>query len=134
MAGKEGGPSDLKKGTNVPTPAAGEMHVDRIFMDWWYSQISRKHVSVHAEAVVFVVDDKGIPVPGATVSGSWEGATTDSGSGVTNAYGYATLRSDTVRNPEDGITFTFVVDNVDKEGWTYNLDANVETEATITYP
>jgi subtilisin len=134
MAGNEGDPSDLKEGTTVPTPAAGEMHIDRIFMDWWYSQISRKHVSVHAEAVVFVVDDKGIPVPGATVSGSWQGATADSDSGVTNAYGYATLRSDTVRNPEDGITFTFMVDNVDKEGWTYNLDANVETEATITYP
>ena len=118
MAGNEGDPSDLTEGTTTPTPAAGEMHVDRIFMDWWPARINRNHVSVYAEALVFIVDDNEVPVPGATVSGHWDDATTDSDSGVTNAYGYATLRSDTVRNPEDGITFTFLVDSVDKEGWT----------------
>jgi hypothetical protein len=46
--------------------------------------------------------------------------------------GIATIRSDTVRNPENEITFTFAVENVDKEGWNY--DSSGETESSITYP
>jgi hypothetical protein len=110
------------------------MHVDRIFVDWWYARISPKHKWVLAEAGVVIVDAGGVPVPGATVYGHWEEATTDSDSGVTNSYGIVYLYSDTIRNPPDGTTFTFVVDNVDFSGWTYNPDKNVETQSSVTYP
>jgi len=101
-------------------------------------QTSRKEYpqkrAVLAEAIVFIVDAEGVPVSGATVYGHWEDATTDSDSGVTDDIGGVFLRSDTVRNPPVGTTFTFVVDNVILSGWSYNPDFNLETRDSVSYP
>ena len=135
IAGNEGPRSDPASGTTA-TPAGGVMHINRIEMMWSYgSGTSPKHKSVYAEAWVWLVDADGVPVEGATVKGHWEGATTDSDSGVTGANGWAMyIRSDTVRDPPSGTTFTFVVDTVVKEGWTYDRTKNVETFDSVTYP
>ncbi|RLI74405.1 hypothetical protein DRO97_05945 [Archaeoglobales archaeon] len=53
-------------------------------------------------------------------------------SGITDANGQVSLESDQVKNPPTGTTFTFVVDNVVKEGWTYDSSLNVETSDSIT--
>ncbi len=114
-----------------------------MFVDWWYQRLSPKNKWVFAEARMVIVDAGGVPVPGATVYGRWEGATTDSDSGVTDDAGWVRLRSDTVRNPPDGITFTFVVEDVDLNGWNYDQSANGDfngdgdsgdTSNSITYP
>ncbi len=90
----------------------------------------RRYIYTNAVATVTIVDGGGSPVEGATVSGHWSGLTTDTDSGTTNAEGKIALDSDQIKNT-DG-TFTFTVDSVTKEGWTYNLTANVETSDSIT--
>ena len=79
-----------------------------------------------------VVDANNNPVEGAMVYGHWEGATTDSDSGATDAEGKVTLQSDAVQKPRSGTTFTFVVDDITKDGWVYDSLANVETRDSIT--
>jgi len=78
----------------------------------------------YAEATPMVVDFAGNPVEGATVSGHWEGATSDTDSGLTDASGKVTFQSDAVWKAESGTTFTFVIDDVTKDGWTYDPSAN----------
>jgi hypothetical protein len=68
------------------------------------------------------------------VSGTWSGATSDSDSGLTDATGRVTVRSDTVYiRFWEHRTFTFTVEDVVKVGWTYDPDLNNETTDTITY-
>lgn len=87
-----------------------------------------------AIATVKIVDTDDAAVEGATVSGHWSDATTDTDSGVTNADGQVSLESNKVKNPTSGVTkFTFTVDNVEKTGWTYNPKDNEETSNSKTY-
>jgi hypothetical protein len=76
-----------------------------------------------------IVDANSAPVEGATVYGTFSGATSDSVSGVTGADGQMTLTSS---NKKDGGTWQFCVDDVVKSGWTYDSEANVETCDYIT--
>lgn len=89
-----------------------------------------------AKVTIFDVDTDGNPVnpvEGATVYGTWSGATSDADSGITNASGQVSLESNKVKNPPSGTTFTFTVDDVvTKVGWTYDLGANIETSDSIT--
>ena len=89
---------------------------------------------VNAIAKVTIVDESGIPVESATVSGQWGGVTKDKDSGVTNTNGEVSLKSDKVRNPAGGTTFTFTVGDVAKVGWEYNSTANMKTSDSITVP
>lgn len=66
--------------------------------------------------------------------GHWEGATADTDTGLTDASGEVSLKSDSVKNPQSGTTFTFVVDNVVLSGWTYDPSANSEMTDSITIP
>ena len=66
--------------------------------------------------------------------GHWEDATTDSDSGITDFNGQVSLESDKVKKAPSGTKFTFVVDDIVKEGWTYDPSANVETSDSITVP
>jgi len=110
-----------------PEPG-GEMHVSAIDMS-----LKEAGPNVNAIAVVTIVDASGAPVSGATVYGHWSGATSDSDSGITDDNGQVTFKSDRVKNPSPGTAFTFTVDNVAKEGWTYDESANVETSDSIVY-
>ena len=83
-------------------------------------------------ATVIIVDADGTPVEGATVYGQWSGLTNDTDSGITYASGQVVLTSDRVKNGSG--TFTFTVDDITKNGWTYDPDANSETSDSITAP
>ncbi|TET71710.1 hypothetical protein E3J39_04035 [Candidatus Bathyarchaeota archaeon] len=64
--------------------------------------------------------------------GHWDGATADTDTGLTDASIEGSLKSDSVKNPQSGTTFTFVVDNVVLSGWTYDPSANSEMTDSIT--
>jgi serine protease len=131
--------NDGKVDSNIATvsitvnSAAPTMHVASIDMSW-YSRSAGRNTFVWAVAAVTIVDDSDPdnPVEGATVSGYWSGATSDIDSGMTDDMGQVSLKSDSVKNPLSGTTFTFTVDGVAKEGWTYDSSANVETSDRIT--
>lgn len=84
----------------------------------------------NATAVVTIVDADGLPVEGATVSGSWSGLTADIDSGITDINGQVSLTSDDVAATSG--TFTFTVDDVTATGWTYDPTSNVETSDSIS--
>jgi len=126
-AGNEGAKSLEASGTTSPS-ATKKMHVESIDMGL---KTAGKNVS--ALATVTIVDELGKAVPGATVSGQWSGATSDSDAGVTDSSGRVTLQSNFLKRPPSGTTFTFTVGNVVLAGgWTYDATANVETSDSIT--
>ena len=123
--------------TPKPTPS-NTMHVSKIDMS--SNEVTAgRNTFYTAIAIVYIIDANSdltnpIPVEGATVSGHWSGATSDSDSGVTDVSGQVSLVSDKVKNPPDVTTFTFTVDNVIKAGWTYDSNVNVETSDSVTVP
>ena len=78
-------------------------------------------------ALVTVVDVLRNPVAGATVEGYWNDFTDDIDSGLTDASGEVKLNSDKVRNAPPGTIFTFTVNSVALDGWTYDESASVTT-------
>lgn len=106
-------------GISPPPSSGGIMHVASIDMDL-KERSAGPNLFVSAVATVALSDDSGNPVEGATVYGHWSGATTDTDSGITDANGIVTVESDSIKNPDPGTTFTFTVDDVTKEGWTYD--------------
>ncbi|RLC35972.1 MAG: hypothetical protein DRH33_07740 [Candidatus Nealsonbacteria bacterium] len=112
---------------------ASTMHVYDIAMDL-ETVTHGPNTFINAVAKVTIVDASDIPVEGATVSGSWTEATTDTDSGVTDTNGQVSLESDKVKNPASGTIFTFTIDNVIKEGWIYDSTENVQTSDSITVP
>ena len=101
------------------------MHIQNIDMS-----IEKRWLWARALATITIVEASDIPVEGAVVSGHWEGLTYDTDSGNTGTDGKVTLYSNWVRRPSG--TFTFIVDNVAKDGWTYDPGANEETSDSIT--
>ena len=114
---------------NFALTPSNTMHVSNIDMEFKIAGIN-----VNAIATVTIFDASNNPVVGATVSGTWSGATGDSDSGVTDVNGEVSLESKKVKNPSSGTTFTFTVDNVTKDGWAYNSSANTETSDSISVP
>jgi hypothetical protein len=114
----------------VTEASTDTMHVDSIDME-----LIHRGPLYRATATVTIVDaTNNNPVEGATVSGHWEDATNDQDSGVTDSDGQTPpLRSD-YRWGSSGTTFTFVVDDVTKDGWTYDPDANKETGDSVVVP
>ncbi len=78
-----------------------------------------------------MVDSSGNPIDSAEVYGHWEGTVSGNATAYTNANGIATFYSPWVR-AYPGAEFTFVVDNVVKNGWTYDANSSV-TRATVYY-
>jgi len=89
---------------------------------WW-------QVPLVAGLMAVVLDLFIDPVEGAVVLGHWSGLTGDIDSGVTDENGSVSLKSNKVRNT--GGTFTFTVDDLTKDGWTYDPAANDETTDSI---
>jgi hypothetical protein len=85
----------------------------------------------YAKATVWIKNDSGASVSGATVTGAWSGAVSGTSSGTTGADGKVTLQSPTKKN---GGTFNFCVTNVVASGYTYDPSMNIETCASITAP
>ena len=114
----------------VTETSANVMHVHSINMSL-SNRKAGKNVFTHATAVVTIVNATGVAVEGATVYGTWSEATGDTDSGVTNASGQVALDSDEIKNAPDGTNFTFTVDDVTKEGWSYGPAANEEASGSI---
>ena len=102
--------------TVEPGGSGNTMHVHSIEMSTG-SKSAGRNTFVWAVATVTIVDANNDPVEGATVSGYWSDATTDSDSGITDASGQVSLKSDSVKNA--GGTFIFCVNEVSKEGWVW---------------
>jgi len=129
-AGNEGIPSSEASGTTSEAPALPTMHVASIEMST-SSRTAGRNTFIWATATVTIVDANGYPVEGATVYARWSGLTSGDVSGVTDANGKVTFKSNYVKNANG--TFTFTVVNVAKEGWTYDPVSNVETSDSITF-
>ena len=129
-----GGSCSYECAEPAPTPVpGGKMHVADITMD--LATVQRgPNPWTYAIATVTILDEGDLPVEGATVSGHWSEATSDSDSGVTGADGKVSLESDKVKDAPSGTTFAFTVDNVVLSGWTYDSSANTETSDSITVP
>ena len=122
------GSASISITVETSTPPSGVMHVADIDMS-----IKTAGINVNAIATITIVAD-GAPVAGATVSGHWSDATSDSDVGTTDTLGMITLQSNKIKNADSGTTFTFTVDNVAKSGLTYDPAANVETSDSISVP
>jgi len=94
--------------------------------------LKKTGINTSALATVTIVGTDGIPVVGATVSGQWSGATSDTDYGVTNSDGQVTLQSNNVKRAPSGTVFTFTVNSVDLSGWSYDPAANLETNDWAT--
>jgi len=90
-----------------------------------------KNKLVTAKAIVTIVDDNGVNVQGATVSGEWSSATADLDSGATDASGEVTFYSDEVEVLKGNTaTFTFTV-----KGVSYTLPWDgIPASGSINYP
>jgi aryl-phospho-beta-D-glucosidase BglC (GH1 family) len=78
------------------------------------------------QATVTVVNNCGVPVAGATVTGNFSGTISQSGvSAVTNSSGVAVLQ--TSASVRGTVTVTFCVSGIVKSGLTYSASSNVET-------
>jgi len=120
--------------TTINEPPVGStMHVTSIDMAL-SNRNAGPNVFTKARATLTIVDASNNPVEGATVLGSWSGATSDVDSGVTDATGQVTLDSDEKKNAPGGTTFTFTVDDVTQSGWTYDPASNIETSDSISIP
>jgi len=105
----------------VVAPAATPtMHVSSIVP----SVASAGGPNYYGVATVTILNENNQPVSGATVSGTFTGSYSESGSGVTGANGVAVIQT---VNKKKNPSFTFTVNNVTASGYTYNPAANVET-------
>lgn len=86
-------------------------------------------VNYTGQAAITIMSN-GQPVQGATVSGQWSGATTDTDSGVTDASGTVLGLSDRVRKPTSGTVFTFTVTSVVQPDFVWD-GANNSVSTTV---
>jgi len=109
----------------VSEPTAQSMHVQSV-------QVTKQNFFnfiFRGNGTVRIVDASGSPVQGATVSGSWSGGASGSAQFTTNSSGEGTASSGwTTGNPD----FTFCVDDVTRDGWTYEPAANEMTCGSTT--
>ncbi len=96
------------------TSSSPPIHVASITM-----ALKTSGLYTYATATVKIVDANNHAISGATVKGTWSGATTDSDTGKTNTAGTLVLQSDNVRSAPKGTTFTFTVTSVTIAGYTF---------------
>lgn len=73
-------------------------------------------------------------LPGATVTGHWEDITSDLDSGITAADGSVFLQSDQIKWTTGSVTFTFVIDEITKDGIVYKPKDETTARASVVYP
>jgi hypothetical protein len=105
----------------TPQPAGGAvMHVESIDL----AVDDQGGGNKYAVATVTILDDQGLPVSGAGVTGTFSGKFTGTYTESTNADGVAVL----IAGPKNGSTdYAFCVDDVAHGTLTYDSAANVET-------
>jgi len=123
------GPTPTPSSTPEPTntPSGSTMHVADIAM----AKSNSGPKNWKAQATVTVVDGSGNPVEGASVTGAFSGAVSNSFSKPTGPDGTALFESGMVRGPG---TVNFCVTDITLSGYTYDSAANVETCDSISGP
>lgn len=104
----------------------GKIYVHDIAMGWRF-----QGSKYYGQATVWIKDQSGANVVGATVNGYWSGSVSASKSGVTGSDGKIMLESPGVLV---GGTFIFTVSDVTKTYWQYDTVLNVETSDSVTAP
>jgi len=93
------------------------------------SKVSGRNVFTNAVADIMVVDAKGRPLTGVTVSGKWSGLTRDTDTVVTNGSGVAVMQSDQVKKTSG--TFTLTVTGVVVNGVSYPLQGDTVMSVSL---
>ncbi|WP_321418665.1 S8 family peptidase [uncultured Methanomethylovorans sp.] len=107
----------------------GEVSIGDVEVTYSTTPVGKNKI-ITAKVIVTIVDTNNMGVKGATVSGEWSGATTDSDSGVTDSSGKVTLYSNEMEVLKaNTATFTFTVKDV---SYTVPWDGN-QASGTITY-
>jgi len=101
------------------TEAKPIMHIASIDVSFTQTKEAGPNIFGYATAVVTIVNETGIPVQDANVSGHWIGATSDSDSDSTNSDGKVSFDSDTAK-VQSGAEFAFTVTNVICDGLTWD--------------
>ncbi|UCD20200.1 MAG: T9SS type A sorting domain-containing protein, partial [candidate division WOR-3 bacterium] len=103
---------------------SNELHVSNI-------EMTQRAIGVFTKGVaeVTVLDAGDVPVPEATVIGHWSGLPSDVDIFLTGLGGVGSCESDKIKYAAGW--FVFTVDDIDKDGWTYNPGADVETSDSI---
>jgi len=117
-------------GINVRNTTQQALHVERIDV----VLIKKGGSRLQARGDMFVYDAFGSPVGGATLSGHWSGAATDTFTVTTDASGKATDYSNSTTSASSGNVFTCVVDTVSRSGWQYDATANKQSAGSATVP
>jgi len=85
--------------------------------------------SAQASAAVKLLDGNGLPVAGASVSGSWSGLVSRTSSATTDGTGVARFGSPSTRSSPGN--FVFTVKSVTLSGYSYEPTMNTETSDSI---
>lgn len=110
-----------------PPPSTTFVHVESIGMSF----VNAPGPWFYTRATVEIRDDVGALVEGATVTGDFSGAITETGvSGVTGSDGKTAITS--TEKSRSG-TVTFTVTDVTGNAVSYDPNANVQTSATISH-
>ena len=117
---------------NVASAAAGNqlgdfVHVVNVLIQWNYWAKLRTRWTV-----VTIVDEGGVPVANATVTGRWTGdrPTSKSSSGVTDCLGRVVIDGSRI-HCDGGVTIEFTVTGVTHATADYDSSANVETSGAV---
>lgn len=100
--------------------STGQMYTD---LKGW-RELKGKSGLWEAFVTVWVLDEYEYGIPDATVSGTWDGATSGSVSGVTGSNGGITFATGSMKS---GTSVTFTVINAVKSGYTYDPESSATT-------
>ena len=109
---------------SVTAGTSPTIHVETLSM-----KLSVKGTSARASATVTITDANGVAISGATVSGSWSGVVSGTGTVTTSTKG-ARFVSPTTSSRG---TFTFTVTSVSLSGYVYDAAQNKLSSASIVY-
>jgi hypothetical protein len=122
------GPSNVANATTHPGGGGPVMHIQNIVVTRALANGSRWS----GVATVTVVDEGGVPVSGADVTGEFTGASSGTENALTDGNGVAVLESRRVKNPSG--EWCFEVTGVTLAGATYDSGANLGTQACESGP
>lgn len=125
----EGRQSSTSLQFNVRNSAAESMHVASMDV----SSTRKGKTRVQGICRVRVLDAFGVPVPGATVTGIWSGAASDSFAVPTDLDGWAIDYSNSAILVS-GLRFTCSVDGLALANWVYDASANELDSLSIIVP
>ncbi len=123
--GNESAPSNQASATTSGSCTAASTHVASIAV----TTVNAGQGSKRGQAQVTVVNNCGVAVSGASVSGTFTGDFNETLVSISNSSGVATLT--TAGQKKGSVALTFCVTSIAAAGLTYNPSANVQTCASL---